>query len=78
MRFTGEQLADRRGDLDRVLAELARGDAQRATSTPSRPTTSAGGATSTRVCDARRKAIRRRKADDPHAVRVDARREEVP
>ena len=77
VRFTGEQLADRRGDLDRVLSELH--DGMRTGDFHAEPSKDeCRYCAFDPVCDARRQAIRRRKAEDPHAVRVDARREQVP
>jgi hypothetical protein len=75
--FTGEHLADRRGDLDRVLSELH--DGMRTGDFHLEPSNDeCRYCAFDRVCDARRQAIRRRKGDDPLAVRVDARREQVP
>ena len=77
VRFTGEQLALRRDDLDRVLAEFDEG--MRTGDFHAEPSKEeCRWCDFDSVCDARRKAIRRRKADDPHAARVDARREQVP
>ena len=77
VRFTGEHLAQRRGDLDRVLVELYEG--MRGGDFHLEPSgEECRFCDFDPVCDKRRKAIRRAKASTPEAVRVDARREEVP
>ena len=78
MRFTGETLADRRDDLDRVLRELDEGIRGGDFHAEPSEGEECRFCDFDAVCDARRNAIRRRKSEDPHAVRVDARREQVP
>ena len=78
VRFTGEHLAARRGDLDRLADRVRTMGCAAATSTPSRPTTSAAGAPSTTYATSAARRSAGRKASDPHAARVEARREQVP
>jgi ATP-dependent helicase/nuclease subunit B len=74
VRFTGEQLAARHEDLDRVLSELDTG--MRAGDYHAEPD-NCSWCDFDRVCDKRREAIRKRKAGDPHAARVKARKDEI-
>jgi hypothetical protein len=75
VRFSGEELAARRDEFDRVLGELAEG--MRNGDFHAEPSRDCTWCEFNSVCDRRREAIRRRKADDPHAQRVTSRREEV-
>jgi RecB family exonuclease len=75
VRFTGEQLAARRDDLDRVLSELDAG--MRAGDFHAEPSRDCSWCDFDAVCDARRVAIHKRKATDPHAKQVQARRDEI-
>ena len=71
----GGQLAQARGDFDRVLVELYEGI--RGGDFHLEPSDDCRWCDFDPVCDKRRKAIRRTKAGAPEAMRVDARREEV-
>lgn len=74
-RFTGEQLLARRTELDRVLSELDAG--MRGGDFHAEPSRDCTWCDFNGVCDTRREAIHTRKAADPHAARVVARREEI-
>jgi len=74
VRFTGEQLAARRDDLDRVLTELDCG--MRAGDFHAEPE-KCSWCEFNGVCDKRRETFHKRKAADPHAVRAKARKDEI-
>jgi RecB family exonuclease len=75
-RFTGEGLAARRSDFDRVLTELDTG--MRGGDFHAEPDErKCGWCEFDSVCDKRREHFRKRKATDPHAVRVDARKQDI-
>ncbi|MGI8729973.1 MAG: PD-(D/E)XK nuclease family protein [Solirubrobacteraceae bacterium] len=73
--FTGAELEARRDDLERLLSELR--DGMHGGDFHAEPSKECDWCDFNGVCDARRFRIRDRKADDPHAARVTARREEV-
>ncbi len=73
--FTGAELEARRDDLERLLSELR--DGMHGGDFHAEPSRECDWCDFNGVCDARRFKIRDRKADDPHAARVTARREEV-
>jgi ATP-dependent helicase/nuclease subunit B len=76
VRFTGDGLASRREDLDRVLTELDTG--MRGGDFHAEPSDrNCGFCEFDSVCDKRRERFRKRKAADPHAVRVDARKQDI-
>ena len=74
--FSGEDLEARRPDLQRVLDEIVGG--MRAGDFHAEPSEDCRWCAFDGVCDARRKAIRKRKEDDPLVRRVAERRDEVP
>jgi RecB family exonuclease len=73
--FKGEQLVARRAELDEVLAEL--NDGMRSGDFHAEPSRECDWCDFNTVCDTRRLAIQKRKAADPHAKRVAARRENI-
>ena len=76
IRFTGEGLAARRADLDRVLSELDTG--MRGGDFHAEPSDrNCRFCDFDSVCDKRRERFRKRKATDQHAVRVDARKKDI-
>jgi RecB family exonuclease len=75
VRFTGQELTDRRADFDRVMTELEAGI--REGDFHAEPSDKCTWCDFDSVCDRRRFAFRDRKAEDPHTVRVERRREEI-
>lgn len=75
VRFTGEQLDARRDDLDRVLTELDAG--MRGGDFHAEPSRDCSWCDFDAVCDARREKFHKRKSGDPHAARVQSRRDEI-
>jgi CRISPR/Cas system-associated exonuclease Cas4 (RecB family) len=76
VRFTGEGLEARREDLERVLTEIDTG--MRSGDFHAEPDDKkCGWCEFDSVCDKRRQRFRKRKAADPHAVRVDARKADI-